>query len=45
MLYCSTLKIVGIATISRDEHSVAQTRELECTKVVLPQVIDRGELP
>ena len=24
-------------------HSVAQTRELVCTKIVLPQVIDRGK--
>ncbi|XP_064383612.1 uncharacterized protein LOC135332186 isoform X1 [Halichondria panicea] len=38
----STHKILGISTISRTEHSVAQTRELQCTKVVLPQVIARG---
>ena len=40
----STMKIVGISTISRGEHHVAQTRELECTKVVVPQVIARGGL-
>ena len=40
----STMKIVGISTISRGEHHVAQTRELECTKVVVPQVIARGRL-
>jgi hypothetical protein len=37
-----THKIVGIATVSRTEHRVAQTRELECTRRVLPQVIQRG---
>ena len=37
-----THKIVGISTISRAAHATAQTRELACTKVVLPQVIDRG---
>ena len=40
----STMKIVGISTISRGEHHVAQTREQECTKVVVPQVIARGKL-
>ena len=39
----STMKIVGISTISRGEH-MAQTRELECTKVVVPQVIAQGRL-
>ena len=38
----STHKIIGISTISRVDHSTAQTRELACTKVVLPQVIGRG---
>ena len=38
-----THKIVGIATVSRQEHRVAQTRELECTKRVLPQVLKRGK--
>ena len=33
---------VGIATLSRQDHRVAQTRELACTKMVLPQVIARG---
>ena len=38
------MKIVGISTVSRSEHHVAQTRELESTKIVVPQVIARGEL-
>ena len=38
------MKITGISTISRSVHRVAQTRELECTKVVLPEVIGRGKL-
>jgi hypothetical protein len=38
----STQKIVGISTIARTEHSVPQTREVACTKEVLPQVIARG---
>ena len=38
----STRRIVGIATLSRPEHRVAQTREVACTKIVLPQVIARG---
>ena len=38
----SNVKIVGISTISREQHLVAQNRELECTKVVLPQVMARG---
>ena len=38
----STHKILGISTISRAEHSVAQTREQACTKVVIPQVQARG---
>lgn len=38
----STHKIIGISTISRVDHATAQTRELACTKVVLPQVIGRG---
>ena len=44
MYMYSTMKIVGISTISRGEHHVAQTRELECTKVVVPQVVARGRL-
>ena len=40
----STLKIIGIATVSRADHPIAQTRELECTKVVVPQVVNRGRL-
>eukprot|EP00731_Ephydatia_muelleri_P002848 Em0001g2848a len=38
----STRRIVGIATLSRPEHRVAQTREVACTKIVLPQVVARG---
>ena len=38
----SNVKIVGISTISRKQHLVAQNREFECTKVVLPQVQARG---
>lgn len=34
--------IVGITTLSRDDHMTAQTREYECTRYVLPQVIARG---
>ena len=34
----STHKILGISTYSRTEHSIPQTRELACTKAVLPQV-------
>ena len=45
--YCntwySTHKIVGICTISRKEHGTAQTREMQCTKVLLPQVVSRGK--
>ena len=39
-----THKILGISTISRADHGIAQTRELACTKVVLPQVTARGQL-
>ena len=42
ILHCSTRRIAGIATTSRPEHRVAQTREVACTKIVLPQVIARG---
>ena len=38
----STHRVDGISTISRREHSTAQTRELQCTKAVIPQVIARG---
>ena len=41
-LQSSTRRMVGIATLSRPEHRVAQTREVACTKIVLPQVIARG---
>lgn len=36
--------LTGLSTISRVDHVTAQTRELECTKVVIPQVIARGEV-
>ena len=36
-------KIVGCTTLSRSEHTTAQTRESACTKVVLPQVLNRGK--
>ena len=39
MYSTSTMKIVGVSTISRGEHHVAQTRELECIKVVVPQAL------
>ncbi len=35
----STKKISGVSTLSRAAHPVAQTRELACTKVVVPEVI------
>ena len=38
----STHKILGISTVARPDHVIAQTRELECTKVVILQVIARG---
>ena len=33
----------GISTVSRTDHSIAQTRELVCTKIVVPQVVARGK--
>ncbi len=41
----STKKIVGISTVSRTDHGVAQTRELQCTKIAVPQAIARGVAP
>ena len=40
----SSHKVVGISTctVSRKEHPIAQTRELECTQRVIPQVQKRG---
>uniref|UniRef100_A0A1X7USZ7 Mutator-like transposase domain-containing protein n=1 Tax=Amphimedon queenslandica TaxID=400682 RepID=A0A1X7USZ7_AMPQE len=35
-------KIVGCVTLSRKEHTCAQTRELACTKEVLPLVMSKG---
>ena len=44
--YCffffSSKKIVGVSTMSRSSHGIAQTREFECTKLVLPEVFARG---
>ena len=40
----SIKKVVGISTVSRKEHASAQTREVQCTKLVLPEVIQRGTL-
>ena len=40
-VYDSTKRILGCVTVSRREHTIAQTRELEATKVVLPQVIEQ----
>ena len=34
--------MIGVVTKSRKEHSIAQTRELACTKELLPQVIASG---
>eukprot|EP00731_Ephydatia_muelleri_P035532 Em0133g2a len=42
IVHFSTYRIVGISTLSRQQHRVAQTREVACTKIVLPQVIARG---
>ena len=39
-LFCSTKRILGYSTKSRVDHLTAQTRELECTKEVLPSVIN-----
>ena len=36
--------LLEISTLSRQQHRVAQTREVACTKIVLPQVIARGLL-
>ena len=36
--------IVGITTLSRDDHITTQTREYECTRYVLPQVLARGTI-
>lgn len=42
--FVSKKKVVGIHTKSRKEHAIAQTRELACTKEVLPDVIGKGEV-
>ena len=39
-IFFSTKRIIGICTKSRSEHITAQTRELECTKTVIPSVMD-----
>ena len=36
VVFSSTHKIVGCVTLSRKDHTCAQTRELPCTKLVLP---------
>lgn len=40
----STHKIVGISTLSRADHGAAQSREYQCTRVLLPQVLSRGKI-
>ena len=40
----STHKIIGCATLTRQDHTVAQTRELACTRAVIPEVINTGDL-
>ena len=40
--YDSTKRILACATVTRKEHAIAQTRELEATKAVLPQVLEQG---
>ncbi len=40
----STHKILDCVTLSRRDHICAQTRELACTKLVLPQVMARGNM-
>ena len=42
IFYLSTNKIVGISTLSSDEHRIAQTREVECTRIVLSEVMKQG---
>ena len=44
MFFYRTNKIVGISTVSRTDKGIAQTRELQCTKIVISQVIARGKL-
>jgi hypothetical protein len=39
----SSAKVVRISTVSQEEHTITQTRQLECTKKVLPEVIPKGE--
>ena len=43
LYFLSTKKIVGVSTVSRHDHGIAQTRELVCTKYVVPQAIARGK--
>ena len=38
----STNQILACSTVSRKEHQTAQTRELQCTKEVLPQLLEQG---
>ena len=39
----STHNIIGCATLTRQDHTVAQTRELAYTRAVIPEVINRGD--
>ncbi len=40
--FSSTKRILGCSTVSRKEHICAQTREVACTKIVLPEVIENN---
>lgn len=40
----STKKVIGITTLSRKDHLTAQTREIACTRDVLPSVLSYGRL-
>ncbi len=42
LTFISTKRIVGCSNVSRTEHNCAQTREVACTKKVLPQVLEKG---
>ena len=41
-ILCSNKKVIGICTKSRKDYAIAQTRELACTRALLPQVIAKG---
>ena len=42
MITFNTKRILSCVTVSRREHTIAQTRELEATKAVLPQALEQG---